>query len=276
MSLCLVASLKNEGDILEEFLRHYVRQGVAHFFLIDNGSTDNSSLLLQPHVERGLVTLVHDGQRHAQASLYNKYFKLAVKAAYTWVLVCDLDEFVYARKGHVDIPAYLATVSPEVMQIAIPWKLFGSNGLIVQPASVVDSFTRRSNYDKVANLQGVDRADTQNFSVCKCIARTSHLTHMGVHSHSTTFSHTISAADLQGLPALHRNSFSPTSESLLEESSLHLNHYCIQSLDWFMHVKATRGDGTSASLENVRDKSYFDAFDACTNDLEDTELKMLA
>ena len=39
--LSIVAIFKNESWILKEWIEHYLNQGVDHFFLIDNGSTDN-------------------------------------------------------------------------------------------------------------------------------------------------------------------------------------------------------------------------------------------
>jgi len=41
MSLCLVAIFKNESYILEEYINHYIRQGVDKIFFIDNGSDDD-------------------------------------------------------------------------------------------------------------------------------------------------------------------------------------------------------------------------------------------
>ena len=41
MTLCLVAIFKNESHILQEFINHYIKQGVDRFLFIDNGSTDN-------------------------------------------------------------------------------------------------------------------------------------------------------------------------------------------------------------------------------------------
>lgn len=53
---------------ITEWLEHYLSQGVGHFFLIDNGSTDDSCEKLVPYMEEGLVTLVHDAKRWAQKS----------------------------------------------------------------------------------------------------------------------------------------------------------------------------------------------------------------
>jgi hypothetical protein len=52
-----------------------------------------------------------------------------------------------------------------------------------------------------------------------------------------------------------------TSEELLKDSCLHLNHYAIQSWEWFSKVKMTRGDASSPAVDHLRDKKYFDAYD---------------
>ena len=41
MSLCLLTMFKNESHIMKEFITHYLKQGVDHFIMIDNGSNDN-------------------------------------------------------------------------------------------------------------------------------------------------------------------------------------------------------------------------------------------
>ena len=64
--------------------------------------------------------------------------------------------------------------------------------------------------------------------------------------------------------------FAEINEDIIENSALHLNHYAIQSLKWFMDVKATRGDNCSASNDNVRNKEYFKQYNF--NDMDDNEL----
>ena len=33
---CIVAIFKNESHILEEWIQHYIKEGVQHFYLINN------------------------------------------------------------------------------------------------------------------------------------------------------------------------------------------------------------------------------------------------
>jgi len=44
--LSVYAIFKNESVALEEWLTHYINEGVDHFFLIDNGSTDDYEPIL--------------------------------------------------------------------------------------------------------------------------------------------------------------------------------------------------------------------------------------
>ena len=51
--LAVVAIAKNEGDYIEEWINFYVKQGVSHFFIYDNDSTDNMHEVLKPYVTGG-------------------------------------------------------------------------------------------------------------------------------------------------------------------------------------------------------------------------------
>lgn len=267
MSLCLVAMFKNESHILREWLDHYRRQGVDQFLMIDNGSTDSYQDLLASYPVRVIV----DGARHQQSNLYNRYFLREVKN-YEWVLVCDLDEFVHARKGYATIKEYLATLDPSVSQVFIPWKIFGSNGWQTQPDLVIPSFTRRIDYDKDDGFQGVIREGGAKYSFTKCIVRSRFLQHLNIHSHETRQS-TLSITTDNNQSRIHPNrAFAEISEAILADSCLHLNHYAIQSYEWFMRVKATRGAADFANNEYVRTTQYFREFDVCSNDVEDPEL----
>jgi glycosyltransferase involved in cell wall biosynthesis len=118
--------------------------GVQHFYLIDNGSDDNYLPKIVKYINQGIITLNIDNKRHAQVELYNKYYLNKCKENSKWVMVVDLDEFVYSRNGYNTIREYLSSVK-NVSQIVIPWKMFGSNGHITQPDSVIKNFTKRDN-----------------------------------------------------------------------------------------------------------------------------------
>ena len=78
-----------------------------------------------------------------QIEHYNNYF-LEKSKEYNWIIVCVLNEFIYARKEFNTIKEYLSTIDNNISHIVMPWKMFGSNNHIKQPKSVIKSFIKRA------------------------------------------------------------------------------------------------------------------------------------
>jgi Glycosyl transferase family 2 len=146
MKICVVAIFKNESHVLKEWLEHYLREGVDTFLLIDNDSSDNYKPILEPFLRSKQVFLKKSKKKHAQVELYNRWLPEAKK--FDWVIVVDMDEFIYARNGFKTIKAYLETVNKDIYKIEIPWKLFGSSGFKKQPNSVIQNFIHRKEFPK--------------------------------------------------------------------------------------------------------------------------------
>ena len=270
-NLVIVAIFKNESWAMKEWLQHYVHQGVDHFYMIDNGSTDN----WRPETEGFPVTIISDDSRPKTSSysgnllatifdkisepnqirFYNKYFLKLVKENARWVMIVDLDEFIYARKSKT-IPEVLKDYDKNVSQIYVRWKVFGSNGHITQPPSIIQGFTRRAKMNP--KIRGLNRIVLSGLT--KSIAKTSYLYKLKHHS-----------SDLYPLSyALSKQIYEPSSatEQSLQEANLNLNHYVIQSYDFFTKIKMTRGAPNDSI--NLRNLQYFKHFDF--KDVEDTEL----
>ena len=265
--LSVVAIFKNESDGIREWIEHYLREGVDHFYMIDNGSTDGYYEKIAALIDKGLITLVKDETRWAQKELYNKCF-LDRRKESEWFLLCDLDEYVYSRMRFSTISEFLKELPFWVSSVHIPWKMFGSSGHIEQPNGIIQNFTKRSKYDGTIN-EGMRDAHE---SLSKSIVRGRHLRKFKIH-------HTlIKLAGIRITPnkkiwwKRKRLNFSPVSEERLSGYFLHLNHYPIQSFNWFMKVKASRGSVRLEGHEKFRDESYFQRYDAKSNLVEDNEL----
>ena len=63
------------------------------------------------------------------------------------------------------------------------------------------------------------------------------------------------------------------SEDFLKNSNLHINHYQIQSVEFFQKIKMTRGDADNIKNNNFRTMDHFKKCDRNTNQIIDTELK---
>jgi hypothetical protein len=251
---------------MKEWLEHYIREGVDKFLLIDNGSNDNYIDVLKSFIDSNHITLVIDETRHKQRQLYNKYY-LEESKKYEWAIVCDLDEFIYSRNGFKTIKEYLNSLGPSISQVKIPWKVFGSSGYIEQPDSVIKSFTKRVNYD-TNRTQGVILLNGRNLSLCKSIIRTIVLAKINIHIHKLSNFNYISSNNIIS----DNTEFTSIDETELNTMYLHLNHYAIQSLTWFMNVKTTRGSAATINNDKIRTSEYFNAFDI--NDKEDLELSL--
>ena len=288
MNLCLIAIFKNESHIIKEWVNHYLNQGVQKFFLIDNGSTDNYYPIIEPFIKKNIIYLVKDNKPYSQIELYNKYF-LELCKHYKWVIICDLDEFIYARIGFEKIIGYLNYINnfKHISQIFIPWKMFGSNGYNtldkLQPESVLKSFTKRLNYNKYRPFNEVFLKEKDNiFTYTKCIVKTKYLLKLGIHEHTMIpqFNNyynfiTPYKRSCKNTNYIHNNKvFCKINEELLESSFLNLNHYCIQSLDFYSRVKIVRND--AVYKVNARNIKLFYKYDNNCNEIYDNELNEIS
>jgi hypothetical protein len=271
-NLVVVGIFKNEAVAMREWLLHHIGQGVEHFYLINNGSTDD----WQSQVDGLPVTVYNDNEKHKQSQHYNDYFLDIVKVEALWAAVIELDEFLYARDPYTDIPTFLREVPSKISQVLVRWKMFGSNGHIKQPPSIRNGFSFRKAYaynarvpansyisckddhERLSKLVSRDM-DIVDFHT-KSIVRTVDLIKFGIHVHETTNNHRLV------LP-------STVSEAALAASPLHLNHYAIQSLNWYNNVKVTRGAVDTAASDKVRNAEYFKKYDF--KEIEDLDLSRI-
>lgn len=252
--LILIGIFKNESHILDEWIKHYLNMGVDKILLIDNGSTDDYINIIKKYNKN--VILNKDNKKWAQNELYEKYYLKYCKLS-DWVLVADLDEFIYSKNGYAKITDYLDTIHDKnIGAIKIPWKMFGSNGHIKQPASVTQNFTKRYYYENEIEIN------------CKTITRGNLI--RNINQHESLIDEEYRKIMANNIEDTSYHCFTKQSEEIIKNSFLNLNHYVIQSKTWFLNVKCTRGTVDTERNENVRNENYFLAYDY--NDFEDKDL----
>lgn len=241
--IAVLAIFKNESHILKEWIQHYLNEGVDKFYLIDNGSTDDFKSQIEPFYKN--VELFYRPQPFSQKEIYNEIFQI-IKLNCSWLIVCDLDEFIFTPPNKPNLKQFLNDRPQTVGQIKIPWLMFGSNGNISQPESVIHGFTSRQKYDGSIKNE------------CKSIIRCEAVKFLDLHS------------------SILKKGFvselicDPLTEENIENSLIRLNHYAIQSLEFFEKVKMKRGDATSNTLQNIRNLEYFKNYDH--NEIKDLTL----
>jgi hypothetical protein len=225
--LSVLAQFKNETYNLDIWLQHYIWQGVEHFYLIDNGSTDNPLTILQPYIKKGLVTYYYKPQKYMQKENYRIVFdKANLRYVTKWLIICDLDEFFYG----VDKKLSTKLKTLEMFNVLYAnWLMFGTDGLIHHPKDIRTSIVHRE-YKLNENTKMIiqPRAFVSSQVSLHCIVNP--ITNARINAH----------------PRLK-----------ITNKLIRLNHYPIQSKEFYDNVKTTRGDATASRLDNVRNAAYF-------------------
>lgn len=213
------------------------------FFLIDNGSTDNYIDEINDNLD--IITLIKDDTRlkvkGTQNYLINKHFNNNTCCKkYEWTIVCDIDEYIYARNSYKTIPEYLERLGDDVYQIWIPWKIFGHNYNKKQPNCILDNFYRRE------NLKEGDK--NYIFGLGKSICRSKYIKELRIHICSTNNNEPVH--DSKGIKLNTKlNCKYPKLDSKYKFNfkldNLHINHYTFMSEQYYKDVKSVRGGGQS-------------------------------
>lgn len=262
----VLAIFKNEARILDEWIRHYLHQGAECINLINNNSDDDFILVLEPWIQQGYVRLWHDDRKFSQSTAYADALSM-LRRTTKWLLVCDLDEFAYARRDFASIRDYLRTLSSRVSCVQIPWKVYGSSGHVSQPADgVIGNFKTRYRYSTVDDpSRGIYGGHVH----CKYIARLSRVRSLCIHRPFLFHGETC----LPNGAIVPPSACQSASEELLAEMVLHMNHYQLQSEEHFLR-KIKRGSAASLEDEQRRTMEAFRSHDH--NDLMDDELAQLS
>jgi hypothetical protein len=98
LKLVMAMGVRNEEDILEHNLRYHRTQGVDHFVVTDNGSTDSTPEILRRYQAEGILTLIEapaTGEFRDQQRLWvTRMARLAAtELDADWVVHADADEF---------------------------------------------------------------------------------------------------------------------------------------------------------------------------------------
>lgn len=134
-TLALLATARDEGLYLLEWIAHHRRIGVEQFFIYTNDLTDGSDVLLRRLAEAGeIVWIDNSGDSPARINMQDKAYYHALTVVpelldYRWCLVVDLDEMVLPGP-HTDYrltPLLEAREQEGADAVAMSWRVFNSN-----------------------------------------------------------------------------------------------------------------------------------------------------
>jgi hypothetical protein len=188
-----------------------------------------------------------------QAALYKKLILHVVAHNEShWISIIDLDEFMYSPVS-VDIKDILKA-HEDLAMIGVNWAWFGSSGFLEQPRSITQSFTKRAGLDYSKHPALVKHYGVLTRRYQKYIINTRmRIETVDIHE-----------AHVEGTVA--SLSFSSKPESPL----LVVNHYSVQSKDFFLKNKGLRGDVNNWVPMDARNEAWFSICDI--NEVDDTRL----
>lgn len=234
----VAAMFKNEEHALVEWIEHYLFHGAEHIYLINDDSNDNSTKLIEPYIDKKLVTLFNnkwDYYLGRQRDIYNHYLLPIINSKQTkWLLICDLDEFIWSPLN-IDLKVVLRNCN-HLSQIQINHTLFGSSSFIEQPPCIVKYFVYKEKEKSILCKYFIN--SDYNFSSLNI----HHASYVNINDSVNTF-------------------------IMLDDNYFRYNHYKIQSFNFWKNVKCTRGDSDNYL---VRLESHFHDIDK--NEIEDLDL----
>jgi len=134
-TLSILAIMKNEGPYLKEWLDYHILVGIEKFYLYDNESTDNTTKILKPYIERGIVDYTYWPGKAQQMVAYTDALNKHANDT-KWMAIIDLDEFL-VPVDYDTVPEYLNTLPKNFAQLIIGWVQYGSSGHKTKPDGLV-------------------------------------------------------------------------------------------------------------------------------------------
>ena len=182
----------------------------------------------------------------------NKFFKPIFKDS-QWLANVDLDEYLYSPKI-VNLKEILCKYESYAGVIA-NWVWFNSNNHIKQPPIIVAGFTKRCDYDERVYMKppGLSPEWVQ-FNAPKLILNSSFDVH-SFETHTAITSGNMINISTQGMP---------------NDPDLLINHYQLQSREYWEKIKMNRGDVNHWFKGSPRDFAGYESMDI--GDIEDLRL----
>lgn len=175
--IAIVTVVKDEAPYLAEWLEFHLMLGARHIYIYDNGSMDDTSLILAPYIRDGIVTLIPWRNFSQSLNPQRLAFTHALPnfcSGFRWVAPIDVDEFLFPVEGDL-LDATLAQLAHQPV-VNLPWINYGPSGHQQKPQGlVIENYTERAafpllpeqhsllRYKSIVDPRQVDIAGTHCF-----------------------------------------------------------------------------------------------------------------
>ncbi|MCE5316933.1 MAG: glycosyltransferase family 92 protein [Parachlamydia sp.] len=158
LSICAI--FQDEAPYLKEWIEFHRLQGVQHFYLYNNNSTDHFQEVLEPYIQSRQVTLkkwskkYKDGAHRDWLAIQTGAYMDCIKKLGKhdrWIAFIDIDEFLFCPSG-VPLPAFLKGYS-KYGGLGVNWLVFGTSHIEDIPPGelLIEQLTRCCRYQNRQN-----------------------------------------------------------------------------------------------------------------------------
>lgn len=241
--IAIVATARNEGPYLVEWVAHYISLGFDRIFIYTNDNTDGSDILLNIFHKENLITLIKNEVSSSvspQLKAYEHSIHLLKELReFEWVAYFDIDEFlILDDKYNHSIYEYMLDMRRHMIgskpgAIFIHWDWYGSNGAIHYERGLVqERFKLRKDYGVVKSIVHLPSI--------------SHMDDVHIPDHDLLF---INSSFKQAWTINY-------AVDPIDYGGARLNHYFQRSFQEFM-LKKQRGSGLALEDYNPREVNIF-------------------
>ncbi len=228
-TLALITRCRDEPYV-DEFVNHYLHEGVDALFIIDDesqpGTYERVARLPNVHV----VTDVPFRNGPELDTMYQR-----IRDDFEWVLVVDMDEYVTTKAHPTNrLKDELQSTFSDADCVMIPWVMMAFDGLERNPPRLLETNTSRWNHDRRHDRPSAPHKLRCRYDAIevKCVFRTGVFEHCWLHGPSRPDLRGVSVVDsIRNQPT----ELGPFHESLRERDIEHARllclHYRVVSLE---------------------------------------------
>jgi len=246
-SIC--AMFKNEAPYLKEWIEYHLIQGVEHFYLYNNDSSDHFRSILKPYMDKHIVDCIDwpsavNAKNHVsfQTKAYNEALN-KYGPQNSWMAFIDIDEFLVPIKQGTT-KEFLSIFDGEetIGTISINWQLFGTSHIhkLEQNQLVTESFILKAE-DHIR-----EEAHLDHYQI-KSIIRPHCVTKMTIHYPDLKKGFLDYPEGLKGgSPKSHKKHRS----QMIHKNEIVIHHYWTRDEEFFNSVKIGRKEAVFAKTKD--------------------------